>query len=416
VSNRWFRFVIALLAIGAAGAAGYRIYQYELQLASAHVSARAGATAAESALTRTLELQSALHAYVAPGQGHDFWMTRTTTMLDSLRAAIIELDSVATTHGVAVTETLDLSDRLGASEERARRHARAGQSLLAAEIIFTDARDLLESIRTHVARARTEIAAAADRRDTDIRREQALLALGLVAVLTLAILVLVPPGRAAVLANVPPERAASVVSTAPVAPAQGTAPAVPVHRTAPVAPAAPVSPALPSPSLAEAAGVCTDMGRVSQGNEISALLTRAAAVLSASGAIVWVASENRDELFPAASSGYDDRLFDQIGSIRRDEANLTAAAFRDAAARMKAATGSVAAALAVPLLTPHGPIGVFSAEFREISHVDRDRVSLATIFAAQLANLLGSISTTVPTEVAPAEDTDAQSTSVASGQ
>jgi hypothetical protein len=139
-------------------------------------------------------------------------------------------------------------------------------------------------------------------------------------------------------------------------------------------------------------------------------------VLSASGAIVWVASENRDELFPAASSGYDDRLFDQIGSIRRDEANLTAAAFRDAAARMKAATGSVAAALAVPLLTPHGPIGVFSAEFREISHVDRDRVSLATIFAAQLANLLGSISTTVPTEVAPAEDTDAQSTSVASGQ
>jgi hypothetical protein len=145
-------------------------------------------------------------------------------------------------------------------------------------------------------------------------------------------------------------------------------------------------------ALTEVAAVCTDLGRVSQSNEISALLGRAANVLCASGVIVWVASENRDELFPAAASGYDERLFNRIGSIRRDASNITAAAFRGGGPRTSSGVGGAPAALAVPLLTPHGPVGVFSAELRDIPNVDADRLALAAIFSAQLANLLGAIS------------------------
>jgi hypothetical protein len=43
------------------------------------------------------------------------------------------------------------------------------------------------------------------------------------------------------------------------------------------------------------------------------------------------------------------------------------------------------------LITTLGPVGVFSAELREIADVDSDRLALAAIFAAQLANLLGSM-------------------------
>ena len=118
---------------------------------------------------------------------------------------------------------------------------------------------------------------------------------------------------------------------------------------------------------------------------------RAADVLSASGVIVWVASENRDELFPAAASGYDQRLFERIGSIRRDASNLTASSFRGGVSKTTARREGAPSALAVPLLTPHGPVGVFSAELREVAEVDTDRLAVAAIFAAQLASLLGSI-------------------------
>jgi hypothetical protein len=137
--------------------------------------------------------------------------------------------------------------------------------------------------------------------------------------------------------------------------------------------------------------VCTDLARVAQTNEISGLLERAAQVLDATGVVVWMSSQDRSELFPAASAGYDDRMLARIGSIPRGAANVTAAAFRDAAAKSSPGLGPSAAALAVPLLTPLGPAGVFSAELRESTEVDPQRMALAAIFAAQLASLLGSM-------------------------
>ena len=366
VSNRWFRFVIALVAIAAAGAAGYRIFQHEQQLARVDASTRAGAYAAESAISTISEIKAALHAYVAEGQEHDFWTARASMLIDKLRGSFADIDHAATANGVADTEELDLSDRLAAAEKRARAHLSAGRLLLAGEIIFTEARDLLDAMRIGIAGRRDAFVQAADRQRAEMRREQALLALGAAAVLAMAVLVLVPVGRIAVpergtVSVAPPEPVVRDHRTAPVAagatdapkldrhpkvrvgsippssdpsvsPVAPSAAPAPQHRTAPAVPPAPVASVPPnSVPLAEAAAVCTDLGRVSQSNEISALLGRAAEVLTASGVIVWVASENRDELFPAAGSGYDERLFERIGSIRRDASNITAAAFRGGA-------------------------------------------------------------------------------------
>jgi hypothetical protein len=148
---------------------------------------------------------------------------------------------------------------------------------------------------------------------------------------------------------------------------------------APVAPLAPV--------LLSVAEICSDLSALSDVGALTGALARAADILGASGVIVWVASNNGGQLVPVASHGFDPRMIARIGAIPRDSANLTAAAFRDAAARVTAAAGTRPAAVAVALCGPSGPVGVLSVELRPGAAADEACVAFATIFAAQLATL-----------------------------
>ena len=434
VSNRWFRFVIALLAIGLASGATYRIVQHERQLASLTDASRRANDAAESSIATVSEFKAALHAYVAPGQGQDFWTARAAMQLEKLRVSLRDLGAAATSLNLALTDDLDLTDRLAAAEHRARTHVRNGQSLLAGEMIFTEARDLLDSMRLQAVRIRDEAAQRAASETVSGRREQALLAMAAAGVMALAIVVLVPQGRGGQLAQpagapavppaaevplslrpssdtraaesegtariVPPDRRPKVrVGSIDPSPRVEESPAIAAKAAPPAPPPPPETPKPPVINLADAAAVCTALGRVAESGEIATLLGRAATVLSASGVIVWVASEQGTRLLAAAAAGYDERLFARLGSIDREASNLTAAAFRDGTAHTRGRGTGTAAALAVPLITTLGPVGVFAAELREIADVDSDRLALAAIFAAQLANLLGSmtvIGETVP--------------------
>jgi GAF domain len=445
MSNRWLRFGIALLALGAAGAAGFRIYQQEQLLTSSILTARSTDLAAESALTTIPEVKAALHAYVAEGQGHAFWTARAAMLLERLRASLLELDGPAAAAGASVAEVLELADRLGAAEQKARDHVKADQKLLAGEVIFTDARDVLDAMRLQLARTRTQLAESAARTQDEIRREQKLLAVGVFGVLAFATLLLVTPGAAATStvtipqgpqANPPDEfeSSARIVSRAPVKPGAQPGPGkanttrpggmasassaataaptptvsdrLPVARPATPSAAAPASsngagatqpsaatappPTSPLPSLREAAAICTELARASQSIEVSDLLARVAKVLDASGAVVWMASADGRELYPAASAGYDERLLARIGTIPRTANNVTAGAIRSGTPKSSARVGQSAAALAVPLLTPLGAVGVLSAELKNVAEVDETRLAVATIFAAQLASLVGS--------------------------
>ena len=153
--------MIALVALAALGAAGYRIIQHEQRLSAETQALTASGDAADIAIETIGDIKAALHAYVAPGQGQAFWTARAGMLLDKLRGSLLELDRVAASHGAPITETLDLSDRLAAAEQRAREHVRNGQPLLAGDVIFTDARDLLDAIRVQVARARGQLAQTA---------------------------------------------------------------------------------------------------------------------------------------------------------------------------------------------------------------------------------------------------------------
>jgi len=133
--------------------------------------------------------------------------------------------------------------------------------------------------------------------------------------------------------------------------------------------------------------ICSDLSTLADPGALTGALARAGAALDAGGLIVWVASNDGGSLSPVATHGFDPKLVARIGRIPRDSSNMTAAAFRENAPRVSAATANAPAAIAVSLCGPTGPVGVLSAELQQGIPADEGRVALATIFAAQLATL-----------------------------
>jgi hypothetical protein len=398
LSNKWVRFLIAVVAIAAAGGAAYRAIDNERRLSSELTAAHTADLAGEVALTSLAELKAALHAYVVPGQGQPFWTQRAAMLLDKLRRAVLDMDSVAAANDASLTEALDTTDRLGAAEQRAREHLRNGQALLAADVIFTEVRDLLDALRIQLAQTRDQISARTRARESTARLEQLWLIGGAAAVLILGMLLLVPVGREPSFPGPPPdgERATSARGTidesfaAANPPVTRTARGGPETRPAPSAAAPVLAAPVMTVDLPAAAAVCTDLARVADSNEIGGLLSRASSVLDAKGIILWISSNDRSELFPVASAGYDQRVISRIGSLAREATNLTADAFRQGNTRASAASIGMPCAVAIALAGPEGPVGVLSAEL-DGAEVGKTRIALAEIFAAQLATLIGSL-------------------------
>jgi hypothetical protein len=380
VRNRWIRFLLAVLAIGVAAAAAYRVVQDEQQLAVTVTSTRKAQVAAEAALSTIEDLKAALHAYVAPGQGLPFWSARAALLLDKLRSTLIDVDNAATAAGGSLGESLDVVDRLAAAEQRARDHVRSEQALLAGDVIFNEVRDLLDGLRVQVAGGRDRVMIAAGAREAALQREQMMLVAGAVGVLAFVMLLLVPTGRRQ--AEVRSQTAASE----PPGPDAGRllTPTRPI-----VMPTA--RPVVVPANVGALASLCSDIASVTETSQIEPLLDRARTLLGARGLIVWLSSSDRMELHPAAAAGYDSRVITRLGPIHRETSNLTANAFRENAARTSAAAGTTAAALAVPLPSPDGPAGVFSAELAAGTDVDDNKLATARVIAAQLGPLLGSI-------------------------
>ncbi|MCA1562291.1 MAG: helix-turn-helix domain-containing protein [Acidobacteria bacterium] len=148
-------------------------------------------------------------------------------------------------------------------------------------------------------------------------------------------------------------------------------------------------PAACDPDFLAAARLCTEFGRVDSTNELQPLLQEAARILDAMGLIVWVWDPLATELRPALAHGYSDKVLAQLPTVRPDADNATAAAFRSAQTRGITGSDRASGALVVPLLTPAGCAGVLAIEMQHGSEETRSMRAVATIFAAQLAQLIG---------------------------
>jgi hypothetical protein len=161
-------------------------------------------------------------------------------------------------------------------------------------------------------------------------------------------------------------------------------------------PAAPVSlapPPQPDVDLVAVAEICTRLARLVDLSEFPPVLEAAAHVLGASGIIVRAWDPQANALAPALAHGYSDAVLSRVPPVPFDAANAVAAAFRAGDACVVNGDERCAGAMVAPLLTPSGCTGVLAVELRDGGE-QRDTIrAVTTILAAQLATLLGPIST-----------------------
>jgi GAF domain-containing protein len=142
-------------------------------------------------------------------------------------------------------------------------------------------------------------------------------------------------------------------------------------------------------SLGDAADLCVDLARILDSRDITALLERAAGVLDAKGVIVWAADTSGSVLQPSLAYGYPQQVIMRLGSLGTDADNVTSLAFRMKRLQVLPGAGSgTSGAIAVPLVTAAGCVGVLSAETRD-PRPNPDVVAVTKIIAAQFAALIG---------------------------
>jgi hypothetical protein len=155
-------------------------------------------------------------------------------------------------------------------------------------------------------------------------------------------------------------------------------------------PAPPVSPAQSAGStLRVVSELCTNLGRVSDVEELQALIAQTADLMDARGLIVWMNVPGATELRPALSHGYPPEMLSRLPPLSRSADNAVARALRTGQLQIVLARPGVSdGAVVAPLLTSAGCVGAISAEVRGGGETTDAVQALAAIVAAQMANVL----------------------------
>lgn len=398
----------------------------------------AAATAIERGL---LDVRAAQLGYAAVNQPGDRWVGRVAHGVETVR---MDIQSLRT--GATVLEAQTALDAAAASlnefakaDKRAVEYLKNDQRQLASDVVFGDGLEHLEAALGAVGKARVAEVQARESAVTIFRSRQvfALTAGAGAAVLVVLLLVPVPgasPASSPARAPVQLTKAAETVRREPAIsegirpaavlddtlddgvvslPRRGDAPepvlaslALPEVQAISGGEPAPQAPIVPTDGIAHitdftgVASLCVDLARIVDTRALPSLLDRTAALLDASGIILWIADPDGRELNPIFAQGYPQQLVNRLGTIPRDAENATAAAFRTSLLQTVMADDISGGAIAAPLVTPGGCVGVMAAEVRHDSERQDATLAAATIVAAQLATLVGPPSARAQTRTA----------------
>ena len=381
--NRATRIALALILAVGLTAAGYQIVTLERRQVSVAAAHDGFEGLAVSVGSRLNSLQTAQQAYVAAGQGLEFWMQQASSILDGLSLDLVELKRLSSTQESAtavgvVSQTIDNFIQL---DERVRDYATNGQVLMASDIIFTDGIEMLQGATESLTVARDD----ERRRAVGLRQEaeggQMMMVAGAGAGSLLIALLLLVTGTGA----------ASEPTSSEAGSAEASEPLAHDHvglSLGPIRPEHGPDVGAAGDALTGAAALCADLARVQDATDLPPLLERSVKVLDGSGLIVWLTGHGDEPLRPILTHGYSAETVRRIGSIRRDADNATAAAFRDASLQTVAGDDATSGAIVAPLVTGRGCIGLLAVEIPPGVALDETRQSVARILASQLALLL----------------------------
>jgi len=405
------RLALLLACLAATGYAAYLTWSSQQQSRQIVSSSRQFGSAGRAAAIAVVDLRAAQQAYVAVGQGQDFWFARVTSLAKELGDNLAYLKSIATQPSVpqALEDASAALQDFSQMDRRAREYARGHQLAAASDLVFTEGVDLTRKVGDGVARAIDAELIGDDGAAGSVQRK-ALYALGGAAGFSVLCLVLLlpvgarrePPVASALAPRAqaaPPSLDLSdlddfgIVSHATRAPAEASEPK-PTPAEKPKFPSPKplvgrIVPPKPLVDLNTIASICGDLARVSDTRSLPDLLTRAAGVLDASGIVVWIADPDGRELTPILVQGYPPNLAMRLGNLPRDAENVTASAYRTGLLQTVKADAVSNGAIAAPLVAAGGCVGVMAAEVKNGGEQQEPLLAAATIIASQLATLVG---------------------------
>lgn len=369
--------LIAVVGIGS----NYALDMYRRDGRAAATRVNNDLRAAEQSLA---DLGAAQASYIAAGQNIEAantWMNTATALSVELESALANLNATTTSPEAKAHYTVatPLIEGITATDRKARGLIGTGQILVASDLVLIEGADTVKQLKA-------ELAGARDAEMADFETKAAGLgwiSLGAnAAVMLIGLILLIIATR---------QSGSTESRTGLSLNSESVAPAHPAHA-APDAPAAPAAPAhdpwlTSSADLSGAADLCVELGLVQNGDQLSALMARAATVLEAKGIVLWVSESGGGVLRPTMAHGYSERVLQRMGTLSADGDNVTSLAFRTKQPQVVRGSIDGQGALAVPLITGSGCVGVLAAEVQGAKPGDA-RFAIARIIAAQLSTLV----------------------------
>jgi CHASE3 domain sensor protein len=387
------RLTLLGLFIVASGVAAFTVWTSESRARHDAHDARGFESAALAVERRVLDLRSAQQAYVAAGQGEEFWISKVAAAIADVRSSLDALRAQA----ASPTSQSVIDNAAGALQDfeqmdrRARGYMRNGQKLLASDLIFADGLEITGAMVASLEQARAAEVQARDAARAAATRAEAV-AIGAAAVVAfLVILLLVPSPPSSI--DVRTDRGSKAIPGLRAIDIDDPGPSIDRMTVSPPPKVDSPKPASLPFELSTIAALCSDLARVVDTRALPGLLERTATVLDAPGIVLWIADPDGRELSPIVTHGYSQQMVARLGTILRDAENATASAFRTSLVQTVGADAVSNGALAAPLVTPAGCVGVMAAEVRHEGEKDPAKVAAAAIVAAQLATLVGPPST-----------------------
>jgi hypothetical protein len=346
--------------------------------------------AAEQSLA---DLGAAEASYIAAGQNSqaaNAWMNTAMSTAAELDTAIANLNGATTSADARThyTAAAPLVQAITASDRKARGLIASGQALVAADVVLIEGADTVKQLKAELAAAREAEMAGFEKKAAQL----GWIGLGANAgVMFVGLILLIAASRGS---------GAATTDTAEVSlNSREVPPAQPAPEHPGISAPEPLSTFSPAHTdLSGAADLCVDLGQVQNGGQLAALMQKAATVLEAKGLVLWVSESGGGMLRPAVAHGYSEKVLQRMGTLSVDGDNVTSLAFRTRQPQVVRGSIDGQGALAVPLITGSGCVGVLAAEVQGAKPGDA-RFAIARIIAAQLSTLVApAVSADVSTE------------------
>ena len=173
--SRALRLTCGVLALITIGAATFLLIRSEQQVRQQTAALRAFDQQARDASAALVDARVGQQAYVAAGQGVEFWFGKTAASLQAATDGLTALRQAAGAGAqTAIEQAAATVTEFSVIDKRARDYLKSSQQLMASDVIFTEGSDAAATALRQIETARLAEHQAADVDMAAIRKQQAM--------------------------------------------------------------------------------------------------------------------------------------------------------------------------------------------------------------------------------------------------